>query len=644
MNENSVFALIGLVAQLFIFILIFSSISRYRDKQTSFIYGLVVSIVGYSIFIAVLSLLTISWKFSNVFLLLFSITCCLKREIFASVVSSIISILKFAKIHFISTAVLIVLLVFHFAINILKPVVDIDGQLYHGPVLAQILTSGSLWNWKLPTQYMAYTDLTMAGNVNLSTLFGTSILVDAAQVPYLLLLTISLIWILHKRFNSYFISTSLSVLIVSSPVIWLQPRILYVDLAYGAVIAVAIFLFSTISLPKGIDFLIFGIITAGVFGTKPAGLVAGSILILLFISKIFIRSTTFGLRNALLSSLALFFTASLGLVFYIRNLVEYGNPIYPVSLRLGEIKLPGLVSVETVAQDSTSKGFFDFSRIVSYFESITVGASSGIEKLDYDPRVGGFGHIPLIVISICGLILLIQLITLLKFKIRNDKITNLFRIQILALSTSLLLIFFQPSAGDSRYVIGQTSVILSSILLTTFGVQVPKIVINIIAISSLMISTAQVRWTETNMYPGINFLNQSEQITNALSRKISIKDLNSTVAEFNSDNCQNIALETNGGVNSGGMAGGARFATLSYPLYGSKLCNTVTPFVAENIHSAETTEMLRSSDLIVAYQRNSDQIIHAVSKTSNCLAPLLAVPADSSYPEAEIIYKNTCVH
>ena len=119
----------------------------------------------------------------------------------------------------------------------LKPEASIDGLLYHGPALANIVHEGSLFGWESANQYVYYSDLQMV----LSALWlgATNVvsLEDAVQAPYVGVAALA-VYVLSNQTSRYQLTRAwLSCGAVVAPVIWTQARVLYVDVAAAGLLA-----------------------------------------------------------------------------------------------------------------------------------------------------------------------------------------------------------------------------------------------------------------------------------------------------------------------------------------------------------------------------------------------------------------------
>ncbi|MBU4556179.1 MAG: hypothetical protein KJ747_04850, partial [Actinobacteria bacterium] len=264
---------------------------------------------------------------------------------------------------------------------VLLPELSIDGQLYHGPVLAQLVDTGTVWGWQTPNQYMYYTDLTMLGGVNLATFAGAAVFDNGVQLPHLLLLVLALNVLLARRFDRAWVRIAFAALLVSAPVIWLQPRILYVDVAYGAAVATLIVLIVTSRRIAGLEMVVAGVSAAAILATKPTGILTSALLAVVWIIVASWRRRGDGLPLARAIYPLLLVAAipmSLGLGFYVRNLVSSGNPVYPVQASLGPIQLRGIVDLSVFASGDRGSGLFDPGRLISYAGSLGTGMVNGV--------------------------------------------------------------------------------------------------------------------------------------------------------------------------------------------------------------------------------------------------------------------------
>ena len=639
---------LGLVLQIAVFASVAAIAVRSGSVSRALFYGSVFSIYGYALVVAFFSLFSIPWSVTN--LLLAAVAGCLLlvRPVRAAIAEGFPRLIRAARRGWGAVAIVTAVVLIHVAINAVKPELSIDGQLYHGPVLASILQSGSLWGWSVPNEYAFYTDLTMAGGVNLATFAGDARFDDALQVPHLVLLMLSINWALAGRFRSVFVRMALSALIVVAPVIWMQPRILYVDLSYGAAVAGATFM--VVLLPRfgRLDVLVAGVLVGAVLATKPSGLLTGFILLVAFAVVILVRRPREFQLRAAIGSVAVGFAAPLAMAssFYVRNAVQWGNPIYPVQTRLGPITLPGILDLSIFASGERGSGYVDPGRWLSFAGSIGFGMVNGVTKPDYDPRTGGFGQVPLLVLAIAVALVVIQVVVRIRSRPPVESIRGAWKLQvgIVALAAAILLV--QPSTFDSRYVIGPEVVILVAVLMTSFAV-VPPLVDVIVGVLALLLAFGQVVWTERVMYPGAAVVLEilrtpvtSQPITpaNPWGQGPQVAWLPDEPGE-----CVSIALQTSGGVTAAGMKEQSLLGTLAYGLYGDQLCNRLFPIELPAEADSPASATIRDADYFVLYRSDVDEwTTYLFGRRDECLLPVQTLDGDQYYPRDVTVMRNAC--
>lgn len=650
MIGNSAAGTLGIAVQIAGFFIILLVTTRRHGLSRGLVYGGVVAVYGYALVVAFSSLLAVSWQVTNVFLafalglsLLFGAT---RRAITEG----------FGQFHFAVrrnwAAVVIVagILLFQMLVAATESELSIDGQLYHGPALANIVQSGSLWGWSAPNQYLYYTDLTMVGGVNLATFTGPAQFDNALQIPHLLLLIFIINWALSRRFTSSFLRVSLAALIATAPVIWLQPRILYVDLAYGVAVAASIFMVVLVREFRRFDVVISGILVGAVFATKPAGILTGLILLSVLAIVVFLRRRSTARLRSTLTVIIIGIGAPLlmAMSFYLRNMIQFGNPVYPIQAKFGPIVLPGILDLSVFTSGERGNGLVDPGRLVSYAGSVASGMLHGVTKLDYDPRVGGFGLVPLFVLVLTIALIGVQIVLRMRTSSRGKSWLEHGKAQgaIVALAATILLV--QPSTFDSRYVVGPTVVLLTAALMTS-AIALPTAVQLLAGGVALSIAVGQVVWTERTMYPGIKValdiiqgpaIWQPNTPGNPRGHGLQVAWL-----PDNPEKCVSIALQTSGGVTAVGMTERSFLGTLSYGLYGAEFCNRVLPITLNrdgNGDPTHDTAAVISSNYLVLYAGDVSEWEKAFPTLAHCLTEVDSIEGTDQYPQAVVVFHNAC--
>jgi len=638
---------LGLVVQAAGFVLVVMWSHRTRSLSRAAVDGAIVAVPGFALIVALFALFSVPWQLVDVILAVAIASGFVSRRLRILVAHGLLRVRRGARGALAAIVVIASSAIFQLVVAVLKPEMSIDGQLYHGPTLAEIVGTGSLWNWRVPNQYMYYTDVSMAGGANLAAFSGRAIFDDALQVPDMVLLVLVCNWALSRRFSSPLLRVSMATLIIAAPVIWLQARILYVDLAYGAVVAGAILFVVLVSRFSRFDLVISGILIGAVFATKPTGILTGVLLVGTMVITVIVRRRKTVRRTVVDLVVGIGIPVMLSMSFYLRNLISFGNPVYPVTVSLGPIRLPGILDLSVFTSGDRGNGLADPSRLLSYVHSLVTGMLHGVTKLDYDPRAGGYGYVTDLVIGIAVGLIAAQLLGRLGNRSSSPFGPSTWRAQLGLLGLAAAVIVIQPSSFDSRYVIGPTVVLFVAILMTSVG-PLPHGVQVVAAILALVSAAGQTWWTERHMYPGlgvISYLSAAPGEAQPLTPGNPWR-ANPDVAWMadQPQSCLTIALQTRGGVTPSGMSERSLLGTFPYGLYGPDLCNKLFPVTlpSSGRPSAAAIRDVRNAEFVVLYSADVDRWKQAAPELVGCLHLLVMVPASAGYPVAERIYSNTC--
>lgn len=656
MDLNAVFGIIGLCAQASLAVLVWVKASPTRGVSFAALFAAAVATYGYGLAVSLLMLFSIGWQVANVSILLAcAIAVARSRSLRTDVHTAVQSARTTLRRHWSAAVIIVSAAAFQLFVAALKPELSIDGQLYHGPVLSNIIRTGSLWGWSSTTQYIYYTDLTMATGVNLATFTGQARFDDTIQTMHLIVLMLVVIWALRGRFASSFTRAGIAALIVSAPVIWMQPRILYVDLAYGAVVALAVLMIVLIRNWRTAELVLIAIAVASIVATKPTGILTGAALGVLAFVVVCVRRARSHLpaRRWLGEPLAAFAIAAVSsLSFYIRNFVAFGNPVYPVKVEAGRFQFPGIIDLSVFASGDRGNGLLDPERLRVFARSLRSGMTDGVTKLDYDPRAGGFGEVPLILAILIALVLISQVV----FRISRRDWTGLWpsfwpqQLAIAAISLAVLMV--QPAAFDTRYVIGPFVALCVCLALTSLGAVRLRLVELLAGGLALTSALAMVSWTETHVYPGLSTL-LGLRTTSAQWQPTTPGNpwgSSEKVAWLPSDlSCQAITIEWSGGVQEWGNAESSELTVLPYGLSGQALCNTVTPVLKAQLIGSDGQLVagagslpFGSSNFIILFEQNVAAWKSAVPESASCWTEVARIAPTESYPQGLDVFRNTC--
>ena len=472
-----------------------------------------------------------------------------------------------------------ILIVPHALAVTIKAESSVDGLLYHGPVLANMLQRGSLWAWSEPNGYIYYTDLSMVQAAIQARLTPFPIFEDGAQIGYFALLILAILATVRLFTGLKPIHYIAIALMLTAPVIWLQPRMLYVDVAFGASIVVFVVLtIAQIVRPTGSkwEIVALGMSLGSVMAVKPVGLVASTVLAFsyLFLWAVS-RRTGFisGPRVKLWRVFAVLTGSLLGLVFYARNWIQFGNPIFPVSLQLLGFSLPGEIVFDSFLEGSLQENYL--TRVGAFFSGLSDGALFGPEKADYDPRGGGFGFSVWILLMI-AVALLYALSK--KGQGRSGVIPHLQQRGIWSaflIVVSLILVAVQPDSGNSRYVIASFVLIsLAGVIWIDLLGQKIQFVASVVftVLVSVNIFSSEVRF-----HGGLGSILYVMSVSQPYqpSGPGNPRGVGDEFSWLTQGTSQNIYVESEGGLGPSGMIESTRIMQQSYPLYGHCLCNDV---------------------------------------------------------------------
>lgn len=651
---NVVAGMIGIAVQAALFAGVYLLASPRRGRSLALLFAAIVAVDGYALITLGAMVVGVPWQVSNVVVAVGIGLALLSSRLRLRLHRHSLSLMTLLRFGWAPLTILAALMSIQVVAAALAPELSIDGQLYHGPALAQLVQHGTVWGWQTPNQYIYYTDLTMVAGLNLATFTGAAVFDNGVQLPHLVMLILAINAALRVRFVSPWLRFAFAAIIVAAPAVWIQPRILYVDVAYAAAVVATVVILATAKHTRPLDLIAGAVAGASIVAIKPQGILTGAFLLLAFAVVVFLRMRRAGFRpGAAIGRIAAVGlpVAALASGFYVRNYVVFGNPVFPVKTSLGPIQLPGIVDFDEFASGERGSGLVDPFRWSSYVGNIGDGVLHGVLKTDYDPRSGGFGHIPLIVLGLALILVVAQLIVVLRRQ-KSERRFGLenWKLQLVFVASAAVILLIQPATFDARYVIGPTVLLCLALLLTSFRIELPRAVAVVAGTLALVAAGGQIVWTEINVYPGLNDVRQLRNFPDEWQPVTpgSVWGRGENVAWLPDDaDCHRIALQTSGGVSESGMREGTILSTLPYGLYGDRLCNQVDPIQIET-YEGEGVGVLQSdptvsADYLVLFSSDVRRWNQLLPDGADCWLPVRDVPGSESYPIDVEVFANSCV-
>jgi hypothetical protein len=262
----------------------------------------------------------------------------------------------------------------------LLPVWQWDALGYHLPFVNHLLERGRWSDVPHDVPYLG----TYPHNVDLvfaawRALLPDDRLVDAAQVPFGLVGALAAAALARHAGAGRREALAAGALWLAAPACFLQMPTNYVDVACAALLLLAS---AFLAAPARARTLLLAAVAIGLFlGAKPSAPVPAAILCLV----LGLRALGAGQRRVLVP--AVLVVAALGLEVYLRNVIVHGNPVWPVIVKLGPWKLPGLYDVSVLLGSGADVARLSGPTPIRLVKSwLAVGAPP-----IFDMRYGGFG-------------------------------------------------------------------------------------------------------------------------------------------------------------------------------------------------------------------------------------------------------------
>ena len=260
------------------------------------------------------------------------------------------------------------------------PIWQWDSLGYHLPLVNFVLQGGGLAQVPMDVPYLS----TYPRNVELLFAFLRSVLpddrlLDVGQVPLGVLGACAVYGVARELGAGTSDSTVAASAWLAVPAVYLQLPTNYIDVGSATYYLLASFLL--LSAPKPATLLAAACAIGLFLGTKPSAPPAALLLSALLVW----RGWRGGVGLRALSALVL--AGTIGLEAYLTQWVRHGNPVWPASVTLGPLHLPGTISVEELLSSGANTEKVHgplWQRVVKSWTALD-------SRPVFDMRVGGLG-------------------------------------------------------------------------------------------------------------------------------------------------------------------------------------------------------------------------------------------------------------
>lgn len=276
------------------------------------------------------------------------------------------------------------------AVAYLLPVWQWDALGYHLPYVNFALQRGTMADVPADVPYLStYPKVVENTFIAWRAMLPDDTMVDLGQLPYGLLGALAISVIARRQGACPAAALAAGAVWLTLPAVLLQLPTNYVDVAAAALALSAIaFLLGPIDRSR----LLFAAVALGLYlGSKPSAPV-GVALLFAALAVVAVRA-----RLARVIPAAGLLVLVLGVESYLRNTVRHQNPIWPVSIDLGPVRLPGDRSVsDLLAAGAAAPRTYGnpIERIAASWSAIWP------EVPAFDMRVGGLGILVLIALPV----------------------------------------------------------------------------------------------------------------------------------------------------------------------------------------------------------------------------------------------------
>lgn len=269
------------------------------------------------------------------------------------------------------------------------PIISYDAIGYRLPVIAQWLDAGRIaWVVSDDPVRNGYPLGCEAVSALIAAASGSLRFASTTSYLYIAPAAVSIVWLARLCEVRAVVARTAAALFLLVPMLMLNAASGYVDAAFASA-CICLFCTASLCVSGASPWLLFaaGMSTAHVLGLKGTGLP----FVVLIVGLCFVRAIV-QRRSPALRALAVFLGAAApGLFWPLRNIVNTGNPLYPISVSIGGKEvLPGVGTAEQIlgAAANTPKLLADHAppvRVILTWLQWTGPA------LDFDYRLSGLG-------------------------------------------------------------------------------------------------------------------------------------------------------------------------------------------------------------------------------------------------------------
>lgn len=267
---------------------------------------------------------------------------------------------------------IIIIMYLKFFTSIFQIPLDFDALVYHLPVVTEWLQTGSL----MDIYYSAFAGplAYYPSNFNLIYLWSAlplnnDFLINLLNFPLFIFLIIAIYFTANNFGISKKISLVVSAFPLYMPVFLQQAGSIFVDIYFTLTFVLSIYFLQEILKNRDnlSNSLLFGLSIGLFLGTKYLGLPYSILPIIAFILIHLWQKT----KNISAITLGLISSFATGSFFYIRNLINSGNPLFPVEVNLfGKTILEGYPNAnDKLVSSSLFENIFNFQVIIDFAKS-----------------------------------------------------------------------------------------------------------------------------------------------------------------------------------------------------------------------------------------------------------------------------------
>ena len=475
---------------------------------------------------------------------------------------------------------------------VLKPVDEWDALTYHGPTVVKLVTERTMFGWDIGSSYGYYTNLTAFMAAPIAATTHSTRWMDAVQVaPWVVLVLTAWAWAGRGRVRV--LAGAIVLVAATAPPIWTQLRSLAVDVTYGCALFVSAYCVSLWIQRRRPVYVWLGVIALGsATAAKPTGAI-----LLAFLVVGAVVSTAIWRQRSLRAVGLLSISGLIGSPLYARNLIEFGNPVYPIEVTF-PIQLDGRFSAEMFLNGNNPR-FGDWPRVLDFFRNLWEGIAQPPNVYTWDLREGGYDRTTLTLLAVAVVVPFLA--------VRGARVGGLKLYGLVPVLLAIALLIAQPTSWYPRYTIASFVMLATAVALFVTRRELRPWVSFLTALAVLLGGYLQVAHTESRFVAGFHNTDVQRRLWPGFGDTFAASGTyGDSLSLLMTKPCgTKVFVQANDDQRG-------RLSTFSLGLWGNQMCNEVRFLHGLEASTSNIATLVHPGDFIVVAENDVDELRRSV--------------------------------